>query len=186
MNGYNSFDNTEQEGLYRQLFELFDNDELEEAIEGLKEAIIKYPGKAQFYNLLQGCYLYSEQTAELNAAVDDMYRLFPDFIFSKVAYAQKLIGNSGPEKALEVFNGATDLNYLYPGQKLFNIHEAAIYYAVMCLYFTAVDDIDSADLYMNVIIKKDLAYLLNQTIVSKAMYEISKAKMDKIKDKGFL
>jgi hypothetical protein len=179
----NEFDDAEQESHYNQLLELFENSDFQPAIKDLKKAIAQYPGKPQFYNLLQACYIFSEQFDKSDELTVEMYKRFPDYLFAMVPYANMLIDSGKSEQVLKVFNGKPDLNYLYPQRKLFNVHEAAIYYATMCRYFVAEDNIDSAELYINAILKKDIAYVPHQTIVNKALMEFCDAKIKKIKSK---
>ncbi|MFI5137868.1 MAG: tetratricopeptide repeat protein, partial [Sphingobacteriales bacterium] len=183
---YDTFKDAAEESFYAELRELFDNSEFKEAIARLKEAITVRAGNAMFYNLLQACYIFDGQYDESNKLIIEMYKRFPDYIFATVPYANMLIDKNKTAQAIAVFNGKADLDELYPGQKQFNRHEAAIYYAVMCRYFVAIGDIDSADLYMNAIFKKDLQYMPHQTLVNKALMDLCNAKIKKIKVKiGF-
>ena len=177
----NTFDKTEQENQYRQLVETFNNGEFEKAAKGLQKAIAQYPDKPQFYTLLQGCYYFNEQPAKLNACVIDMYQRFSGYLFAKVPYANLLIDSGKPEGVLDVFEGRPDLNYLYPNRKIFHTHEAAVFLATMCRYFIAVNEIDSADFYMDAIIKKKLWDLPAEALVTKAMIELYNAKASKIR-----
>jgi hypothetical protein len=183
LNQYRKFDNDEQQERYLMLIDIVNNAAYDQAEMGIKDAIKEYPGKPQFYNLLQTVYHFSEQFDKSDTIIIEMYNRFPDYLFAKVSYANFLINNSRHEGVLEVFNGKPDLGYLYPGQKEFNTHEAAIYYATMCRYFIADDNIDSADIYMNAILKNDLDKVPGQTLVKAAMMQLGEAKMAIIKSK---
>jgi len=56
----------------------------------------------------------------------------------------------------------------------------------MCRYFIAVDDVDTADAYMNAILKNDLINIPGQTIAEVAIIALSKLKMDKLEEAGKL
>jgi len=122
---------------------------------------------------------------ELDASVIEMYRLFPRFITAMVGYANYLIENERPQEVATVFKEKWDLSQIYPERKTFSKLEAAIYYAIMCRYLVAVDDIDRADLYASAILKKDLLYVPKQTLVKITMRELCNAKIGKLKGMGF-
>ena len=177
------FDSPEQEALYADLLALFQNSDFAPAIKGLKKAITKYPARPPFYNLLQACYIFDEQFDKSKELTVEMYKRFPDYLFATVPYANMLIDEERYAEVFKVFHGQSDLNYLYPERKLFNALEAAIYYAVMCRYYTAIDNIDFAEMYVNAIFKKDIAHPPHQTMVNTALSEFCYAKTIKVKDK---
>ena len=181
--GYDTFKEAGEEALYAELKELIDEEEFKPAMKLLKEAVAKYPGNPMFYNLLQKGYVFTGQFDKSDSLTAQMYEKFPDYIFAMVPYANMLIDQNKLGQAMGAFNGKADLDELFPEQKQFNRHEAAIYYAVMCRYFVAVGDIDSADLYMDAILKKDLHYVPGQNLVNKALMELCNAKIEKIKIK---
>jgi hypothetical protein len=178
----NTFDNVVQESQYQKLLETFNNSEFEKAIKGLKKAIVQYDDKPQFYTLLQACYYFTEKTYQLEALVIDMYLRFPYYLYAKVPYANLLIDNGRSEGVLEVFDGKPDLNYIYPHRKTFHTHEAAVFLATMCRYFVAEDEIESADFYMDAILKKKLWNITAETLVRKAMIELYHAKAARIRE----
>lgn len=182
-NQYDLFADTAEDALYDNLKAQFEEGEFSRATKGLTRAVATYPDKARFYNLLQVCYLFNGQRDKSDKLSLEMYKKFPLYMFSIVPYANLLLYQNKPEEALAVFKGKKDLNELYPGQKQFNRHEAAIYYATMCRCFVALDDIDAADQYMNAIFKKDLQYTPDQTLINTALMDLCTAKIEKIKIK---
>lgn len=176
---YVKFDTPEEEKEYYRLLDIALGDHnFELAIKGLRKAIVKYADAAPFYSLLQSALSYNNQYKESDKVAIQMYFRFPDYLPAKVCYANLLIDAGTPEGVLEVFDGTIDLNYLYRDRKVFHITEAANYYACMCRYFTAVDNIDSADMYMNAIIKNNLISV--QPMVKLALTELCHAKMEKL------
>ncbi|MDB4905071.1 MAG: hypothetical protein JWQ63_4352 [Mucilaginibacter sp.] len=180
-NEYTTFDNDEQEEEYNRLKHLvIDGDDDELAIKSIKAAIKKYSGKPAFYDLLIPVYYFSKQHDKHNELIIDMYNRFPDSLYSKIGYATLLTDNGQTEDALKIFNGQPGLNYLYPDRKTFYITEAADYYACMCRVFIALGNIDSADLYMNAIFKKKLTDIPGNTLVNAAVMGLCEVKMKKI------
>lgn len=178
---YNRFDSNEQELEYIRLHGLVIHEqEAELAIQQLKKAIAKWPGKALFYNLLQSAYATNNQDRESDSCIKEMFRLFPDYLFAKISYANMLIDEGKAEKALGVFRDKTNLNHLYPERRVFHFSEVASYYGTLCRYYTAIGDIDLADAYMHFLVKVDLVGLSGQTIVNLAMAELCTAKIRKL------
>ncbi|EHQ27861.1 tetratricopeptide repeat protein [Mucilaginibacter paludis] len=173
------FDTQEQEDEYFKLLDLaLEQGEYTKAIKGTLKAIKKFPGKPKFYNILQFAYVFKDQPEEANRAIEEMYTQYPDYLFAKIHYSNQLITNGELDQVLAVFHNKTDLDQVYPDQKVFNKSEVAGYYACMCRYFTETGDIDSADLYMNAILKKkDLITDFGQKVLRLAIDGVCKAKM---------
>jgi tetratricopeptide (TPR) repeat protein len=183
-NEYTVFDNAEQEAEYNRLKDKFTEGEFDPAIKGTKKAILKYPAKIAFYDLLLAAYSVDKQFDKCQEIVREMYKLFPGILMPAIAYANLLLEEGEAGKGLAGFNGKSDLNELYPDRKVFHVIEAAEYYACMCRLYIALDDLDSADLYMNAIFKKDLIKRAGNTLVMAAVTEMCTAKMKKIEEVG--
>lgn len=175
------FDSIEEEDEFDRLNNLIMNeDEYGPVIKEILDAIEKYPECPAFYNELQLAYAFGDQFDEADETTEKAYKLFPDYLPAKIRYATLLIDSERLDEVLPVFNGKTDLGEIYPDRKAFNTAGVVAYYACMCRYFIAIGDIDSADRYMNVIIKKDYIKIYGQLVLDVAMQEMCKAKMDKM------
>jgi tetratricopeptide (TPR) repeat protein len=178
------FDSAQEEADYLGFHQMvFDGEKLDRAIGGLRQAILKYPGKPIFYNLLQSAYLVNGDVVKSDEITVVMNQLFPDYLFSKMGYANFLLYNNRPEEAIAVFNGKHDLNQLYPHRKLFHKSEASAFWGTMCRCYTAMGDADRADEYMNEILKQDLQYSDNQNVVQSAVTGLCKLKLHRLKEK---
>ena len=178
---YNAFDNAEQEKELYSLHEMiFVDGDYTEAIKGLKKAMKKYPHKAIFYNVLRSAYVLNDQPKMAADIATETYKLFPDNLLIKVNYANVLFDTGKSEKVLAIFDNKRDLNELYPGAKKFNRTEATAYYVCMCRYYLAMDDLDSADLYMNALVHKNLYDKHTMALVKQAVAQNTKIKLEKI------
>jgi hypothetical protein len=149
----------------------------------IKEAlklIEKYPGNPSFHLALQLAYNFDKQFDAADKLMEDTYQLYPWYLPVKINYATMLIDSGRLEGVLQVFDGKTDLDQIYPDRKVFDTADAAAYYACMCRYYLAIGDIDSADRYMNFIIKKEFIKKFGQLIFDTVVQEMCKAKMDKM------
>lgn len=172
------FDSAAEEKEYFRLLNLASVDhEYDLVITGVQKAIAKYTGSAPWYMLWHSALQADRQHDESYRVAEVMYTMFPDYLPAKVSYANMLIDTEEPEGVLAVFNGQPDLGYIYRDRKVFNLTEAANYYACMCRYFIAVDNIDSADMYMEAIIKNNMT---DQFGIQVAIRELCKAKMEKL------
>ena len=113
----------------------------------------------------------------------EMYERFPGYLFALCNYIGLLLINDNIDEATAIIDGRADLNELYSDRKQFSEHEAAIFYATMCLYFVVKDDIDSADLYMDAILENNLQDVQGQSIVYAAMMKVGETKMEKVKNR---
>jgi len=184
---YVRYDSVEEREDYVSLYKMvFESTNMDKVIKKLDGAILKYPGKALFYNLLQSAYLIDDQIDKSDEIVYEMNRLFPGYLFSKVAYANLLIERGRVDEALALFNGKADLNDLYPERQVFHKTEASAFWGTMCLYYITVDNIDAADLYMDALLKYELLDMPNQTIAKSAVANLCELKMDKLEKAGEL
>ncbi|WDZ98650.1 hypothetical protein [Mucilaginibacter sp. SJ] len=182
----NRFDSDEEAGDYYRLRTIIANKEIV-PVKEFEDARLKYPATPAFYNLLQTAYINNQQYDEAEDTITLMYNVFPDYFPSLINYAGMLFVHEEPEAVLAVFNGKPDLNYLYPHRKVFHVGEALVYYACMCRYFSAIDQIDSADMYMNAMLKYAETDLFKQTELAKfAIMDLFKAKFAALTEGGFL
>ncbi len=180
---YNSFDSKEQENeLYALYAMIFEDNDYANAIKGLKKAIKKYPHKAVFYNILRSAYVLNNEMESAIAIATEAYELFPDDLLIKTNYANVLFDAGKSEKVLAVFDNKRDLNEIYPGVKKFNRTEVSGYYVCMCRYYLDMDDVDKADLYMNVLLQKNLYDEHTLDMVKQAVAQNTKLKLEKIAD----
>jgi len=182
----NRFDNDEQAGEYYRLRTIISNKEII-SVKEFEEARRKYPAIPAFYNLLQTAYINNQQYDEAEETITLMYNVFPDYFPALINYAGMLLANGEPEAVLAVFNGQPDLNYLYRGRTVFHLAEALVYYACMCRYFSGINDIDSADMYMNAMLKySDTDFFKQTDLVKIAIMDLFKAKVAALTEGGFL
>ena len=174
---YVIFENaTEQEEYNRLKLMVMDTDDYDNTAKEIKKAIKEYPDKRAFYDLLIPVYSFGKKFKEQDELALEIYKRFPDDLYPKIAYANLLINENKTSEVLPVFNGQTDLHDLYPDREVFSVDEAADFYATMCRYYIATDDIDSADLYMNALFKEKLTETPADTLAMTAVMELAMLK----------
>lgn len=175
------FDSGEQEREYEFLSKLvLEEEDYETAIQVAYEALDKYPDKPAFYNILNFAYTFMEEYKQAEKIIIEACTRFPDYLYTRVHYANLLLSSGREEEILQVFNGKPDLDALYPDRKIFHPGEAAAFYGIMCRYFIAADNIDSADLYADAMFRFKLLDDYGSTVLRPAIEELCEAKMNKL------
>lgn len=175
------FDSREQEREYEFLTKLvLEEEDYETAIKMAYEALDKYPDKPAFYNIINFAYTFMEEHEQAEKIILEACSRYPDYLYTRVHYANLLLSYGREQEILQVFNGKPDLDALYPDREVFHPGEAAAFYGIMCRYFIAADNIDSADLYADAMFRHKLLDDYGSTVLRPAIEELCEAKMNKL------
>jgi len=128
------------------LYELAQRDPTQ-AIPELERLIATYPHVPTFYNYLSIAYLAAGDLEKTEACVRDTYRRHPQYLFAKVNYANLCLQQGEIDKIPGIFDHACDLKQLYPHRTRFHISEFTNFVGVMCRYFCAIGERETATLY---------------------------------------
>jgi hypothetical protein len=79
--------------------------------------------------------------------VREAYRRHPQYLFAKVNYANLCLQQGEIGKVPGIFDHACDLQQLYPHRKRFHVSEFTGFAWVMCRYFCAIGEQNTAILY---------------------------------------
>jgi tetratricopeptide (TPR) repeat protein len=118
-----------------------------QAIPELKRLVTTYPHIPTFANHLSIAYLAAGHQEQATALVREAYRRHPQYLFAKVNYANLCLHQGDIEKVPGIFDHAFDLQQLYPHRSRFHISEFTGFAGVMCWYFCAIGERDTAALY---------------------------------------
>ena len=180
---YVRFDSEQEEEDFNRFYnDIKERKDLSDTIAEIKEAVIKYPGKPVFFNLLQSAYLHNGERDKSAEVALEMVERFPGYLYTKIGYANLMMDSGRPEDAIAVFNGCRDLHQINPGRTLFHLSEASAFWAAMCRYFTMTGNADRADEYMNAILKHELQYNYNPYVIRGAIINLCTLKLDKLKE----
>lgn len=128
------------------LYELAQHDPMQ-AIPELEHLIATYPQVPTFYNYLSMAYLQSGDLEQTDAWVREAYRRHPQYLFAKINYANLCLQHGEIGKIPGIFDHAYDLKQLYPHRTRFHVSEFTGFAGVMCRYFCAIGEQDTAALY---------------------------------------
>ena len=128
------------------LYELAQHDP-RQAIPALERLVTTYPHIPTFFNHLSIAYLAAGDQEHATALVREAYRRHPQYLFAKVNYANLCLQHGEIEKVPGIFDHACDLKQLYPHRTRFHVSEFTGFAWVMCRYFCAINERETATLY---------------------------------------
>jgi tetratricopeptide (TPR) repeat protein len=128
------------------LYELAQHDP-KQAIPELERLVTTYPHIPTFFNYLSIAYLAAGDQEQATALVREAYRRHPQYLFARVNYANLCLQHGEIEKVPGIFDHACDLKQLYPHRTRFHVSEFTGFAWVMCRYFCAIGERDTAALY---------------------------------------
>ena len=128
------------------LYELAQHDPMQ-AIPALERLVTTYPHIPTFFNHLSIAYLAAGDQEQATALVREAYRRHPQYLFARVNYANLCLQHGEIEKIPGIFDHACDLKQLYPHRTRFHLSEFTGFAWVMCRYFCAIGERDTAALY---------------------------------------
>ncbi|MDA3799389.1 MAG: DUF1186 domain-containing protein [Kiritimatiellae bacterium] len=120
------------------------------SIPKLVKAIEKYPDSPQLKNYLSVLY---EQRNDLNKALEINRRIVnehPNYLFGKLNLANEYYLKEEYDKMPEILGDTMELKALYPQRETFHIIEVLSFYKCAILYFTAIGDIEQAEIRYNI------------------------------------
>jgi tetratricopeptide (TPR) repeat protein len=128
------------------LYELAQHDPTQ-AIPELERLMTTYPHIPTFANHLSIAYLAAGDQEQAATLVREVFRRHPQYLFAKVNYANLCLQHGEIEKVPGIFDHACDLKQLYPYRTRFHVSEFTGFAGVMCRYFCAINERDTAALY---------------------------------------
>jgi len=128
------------------LYELAQHDPTQ-AIPELERLVTTYPHVPTFANYLSIAYLAAGDQEKATACVRETYRRHPQYLFAKVNYANLCLQQREIGKIPGIFAQTFDLKQLYPHRTRFHLSEFTGFAWVMCRYFCAIGERETAALY---------------------------------------
>ncbi|MEX2230919.1 MAG: hypothetical protein WD824_02065 [Cyclobacteriaceae bacterium] len=133
--------------------------------ERLHKMIAANPQNPIYHNYLALC---AEPGSEFKEIVETTIKLFPDYLFGKLALANELMDDDKFEEAEKVFNGNYTLKGLYPDRKVFHVTELIGFNSAMMRIFLHKKAMDQAELYYKMIYYVGEEYMESNQVFLKA------------------
>jgi len=118
-----------------------------QAIPALERLVTTYPHIPTFFNHLSIASLAAGDQEQATALVREAYRRHPQYLFARVNYANLCLHQGEIGKISGIFDHACDLKQLYPHRTRFHVSEFTNFAWVMCRYFCAINERETATLY---------------------------------------
>ncbi|MDY0361439.1 MAG: hypothetical protein RBR08_08300 [Desulforegulaceae bacterium] len=119
----------------------------------LKKFEKKYGHIPYLYNLMSAAYMSAGEKEKAEKYVEKNYKKFPDYLFSRINYADISLYKGNFKKIPEIFDNKFDLKSLYPKRDVFHISELTGFNSVMCMYFMQTKEFKTARFYYKMLKK---------------------------------
>ncbi len=121
------------------------------AIPELVDLVKKYPKLPMLYNFLSVAYSQAGQREKAEEVIRENYRRNPDYLFSRLNYAELCRAQGDYKQIAEIFEHKFDLKLLYPNRKRFHISEVASFMGLMGIYFWEMGEREGAERYYEIL-----------------------------------
>jgi tetratricopeptide (TPR) repeat protein len=100
----------------------------QQAAPELRKLVARFPQYPQLLNLLQVAHISRDENRQAAAVLKKLAEEHPDYLFTRIALANKALDRKQPERAASALNPTLCIRDLYPDRELFHISELKNYY----------------------------------------------------------
>lgn len=152
------------------------------ATKQLEAAVEQMPDLPMLKNWLYIAYMSSGRDADADAILDRTVRDHPDYLFGRIALAQRHILHGQYDRVLETLGGVLDLKLMYPHRTRFHISEVVALWGVVGQWLACTGETDAAMSYYEQLcqvapddpVTERLEFLLLPQIVKATLREMVK------------
>lgn len=142
------------------------------SVQKILDAIEKYPNNPQLKNYLSVLYGQIGDTKKMYETNRWLNTEHPNFLFGKLNLANEYYYKKEYHKIPEILGDAMEIKALYPHRDTFHLNEVTSFFKCAILYFTAIGDIEQAEMRYNILNKlapdsEDADIALNHTLISR-------------------
>lgn len=119
------------------------------------DAIEQYPDIPHLKNYLSVLYGKLNEAKKVYDVNDWLIAEHPHYLFGKLNKANEYFINQEYDKMTSVLGEEMDLKALYPDRDLFHLNEVIPFFKCAVLYFTAVDNIEQAEIRYDIMCELD-------------------------------
>ncbi|SHI95072.1 SEC-C motif-containing protein [Arenibacter nanhaiticus] len=116
------------------------------SVQKLLDAIDQYPDNPQLKNYLSVLYGLLNETEKMYDTNKWIIAEHPNYLFGKLNLAHEYYFKQEYDKMPEILGSAMELKALYPDRDTFHLNEVISFYKCATLYFTAIGDIEQAEI----------------------------------------
>tara|TARA_R110002050_G_scaffold47065_1_gene110216 strand:+ start:240 stop:1808 length:1569 start_codon:yes stop_codon:yes gene_type:complete len=123
------------------------------SVQKLVNAIERYPNNPQLKNYLSVLYGQLNDTKKMHETNKWIIAEHPNYLFGKLNLANEYYFKQDYHKMPEVLGSTMELKALYPDRNTFHLNEVISFYKCAILYFTAIGDIEQAEIRYDIMQK---------------------------------
>lgn len=123
------------------------------SVQKLVNAIERYPNNPQLKNYLSVLYGQLNDTKKMHETNKWIIAEHPNYLFGKLNLANEYYFKQDYHKMPEVLGSTMELKALYPDRDTFHLNEVISFYKCAILYFTAIGDIEQAEIRYDIMQK---------------------------------
>lgn len=146
--------------------------------EWLQTQIIQYPEIPQFHNYLAAYYQKIGEKKRHQQAVEEMFRIFPDYLFGKIMKSRAALAENDLEAVEALMGEEMDLAKLYPDRSVFHETEFINFQLITVTYFIKKGNLDEAERRLDQMKRVDESH----SAVFMLELKIATARMAEVKD----
>lgn len=130
-----------------------DTEDIDLLINNIEEGISKFPNVYMLYEIRLLLAQFASKPVPKDL-FEGFYRLFPGEPLTKLLKAYHLVLMGEPERAFEIINRKYRMQDAFPERKgIFSFDEIFMFCALMCRYYTAIDQLGAACIFGNLILE---------------------------------
>ena len=123
------------------------------SVQKIMNAIERYPNNPQLKNYLSVIYEQIGDTKKMHEANRWIISEHPNYLFGKLNLANEYYFKKEYHKMPEILGDAMELKALYPDRETFHLKEVTSFFKCAISYFTAIGDIEQAEMRYNILEK---------------------------------
>lgn len=141
----------------------------------LEKLVEEFPNVPKVWNHLAIAYQAMGRHADEERVIEETYRRFPDYLFGLTNYGMQRIHQGHPEEIPQILHGNFALHELMQGRRRYHLSEARSYFGLLASYFLAVQDLEQASTYLDMLEELDPDHPLTQQVRSRMMLALFEA-----------
>ena len=114
------------------------------AIPQLEVLVERFPGSRMLMNWLASAYSHVGDDEKAEHIIRLNFELHPDYLFARLAYAQRCLRRGDLDRVREVFEDKFDLKLMYPHRDVFHVSEFVAFCSVAVEYFMRTGETEAA------------------------------------------
>ncbi len=141
----------------------------------LEKLVEEFPDVPKVWNYLAVAYQAAGRHEDSERVIEETYRRFPDYLFGMTNYGMQRLHKGHPEDVPGILHGKFALHEQMQGRQRFHLSEASSYFGLLASYFLAIQDLEQASTYLDMLEELAPEHPLTRQIRSQMMLALFEA-----------